>query len=128
MTSLASKPTLQLATAQVGEQSAKGGDDSLAERQRKDPTLLQVIQYSENGVLPEDERRAREIALTHSQYEIVDNVQYHTKKDKTLRIIPATGDQKSLFDETHSGTLGGHLRDADSWSAGQALQVASNES
>ena len=112
MTSLASKPTLQLATVQVGEQSAKGGDDSLAERQRKDLALLQVIQYSENGVLPEDERRAREIALTHSQYEIVDNVLYHTEKDKTLRIIPATGDRKSLFDEAHSGTLGGHLRDA----------------
>lgn len=93
-------------------QSAKGGDSSLGERQRKDPELLHIIQYLESGVLPEDERRAREIALTHSQYSIVDQVLYYIERDKTLRVIPATSDRKRIFDEAHSETLGGHLRDA----------------
>lgn len=35
-------PTILLATVQVGERSAKGGDDSLEERQRKDLELLQT--------------------------------------------------------------------------------------
>ena len=80
----ADKPTVQLATVQVGEQSAKGGDDSLKERQRKDPELLQVILYLEGGVLPADDKRAREIALTHSQYEIVDSILYHVEKDHSI--------------------------------------------
>ena len=33
-------------------------------------------------------------------------------EEKTLRVIPANGDRKGIFDETHSGTLGGHLREA----------------
>ena len=43
----AGKPTVQLATIQVGEQSAKGGDDSLKERQQKDTEVLRVILYLE---------------------------------------------------------------------------------
>ena len=96
----------------MGEQSAKSRDDSLKERQRKDPELLQVILYLEGGVLPADDNRAREIALTHSQYEIVDSILYYVEKDNTLRVIPATEDRKRLFDEAHSGTLGSHLRNA----------------
>jgi len=63
----------------------------------------------ESGVLPKDDRRDREIALTHSQYTIIDDVLYHVETDKTLRVIPDVGDQKGIFDEAHSGTLGGHL-------------------
>ena len=37
---------------------------------------------------------------------------YSVEKDKTLRVIPAVGDRKGIFDEAHSGTLGGHLREA----------------
>ena len=108
----AGKPTVQLAIVQVEEQSAKGGDNSLVERQWKDPELLQVILYLEGGVLPADEKRAWEIALTHSQYVLVDSILYHVEKDETLRVIPATEDWKRLFDEAHSGTLSGHLRHA----------------
>ena len=103
---------MQFVTVQVGEQSAKGGDDSLKERQQKDPELLQVILYLEGGVLLADDKRAQEIVLTHSQYEIVDSILYHVEKDNTLRVIPATEDRERLFDEAHNGTLGGHLRDA----------------
>ena len=93
----AGKLTVQLATVQMGEQSAKGGDDSLKERQQKDPELLQDILHLEGGVLRADDTRAQEIALTHSQYEIVDSILYHVEKDNTLRVIPATEDRKRLF-------------------------------
>ena len=96
----------------MGEQSAKGGNDSLKERKQKDPELLQVILYLEGCVLPADDKRVREIALTHSQYEIVDSILYHVETDNTLRVIPATEYWKRLFGEAHSGTLDGHLQDA----------------
>jgi len=89
-----SKLTVKLAAVQVGEQSVKGRDDSLKERQRKDSEHVQVILYLEGGVLPADEKRAQEIALTHSQYEIVDSILYHVEKDNTL--IPAAEDWKRL--------------------------------
>ncbi len=40
---------------------------------------------------------------------MIDDVLYHVETDKTLRVIPDVGDQKGIFDEAHSGTLGGHL-------------------
>jgi len=33
-------------------------------------------------------------------------------KANTLKVIPAAGDWKGIFDKAHSGTLGGHLREA----------------
>ena len=42
---------------------------------------------------------------------IVNKVLYCVE-DKTLRVIPANGDRKGIFDEAHSGTLGGHLLEA----------------
>ena len=93
----AGKPTVQLATVQVRKQSTKGGDDSLKERQRKDLELLQVILYLEGSVLPADEKRTQEIAITHSQYEIVDSILHHIEKDIPLRVIlPLTIGRDSL--------------------------------
>lgn len=94
-----------------GRATRKGEEDSLEERQWKDPALLPVIQYLENGVLPTDERKAREIGLTHSWYTVVDKVLYHIENDKTLRVF-AISDWKGIFEEAHSGTMGGHLRGA----------------
>lgn len=59
-----------------------------------------------------DGKRERELALTKSQYEIVDGVLYHVENDKTLRIVPASGDRRKIFDEAHAGAFGGHLQEA----------------
>ena len=37
---------------------------------------------------------------------------YHLESDGTLRVIPPTRTRRELFEEAHSGTFGGHLRDA----------------
>ena len=55
------------------------------------------------------DKEARELALTKSQYELVNGVLYHVENDKTLRIVPPTTHRKKLFDEVHSGLLSGHL-------------------
>ena len=63
-------------------------------------------------ILPEDEKRAREIVLSQSQFQIKEGILYHVEKDRTLRIIPPQSLREKLFNETHDGTFGAHLRDA----------------
>ncbi len=94
------------------EAQAKDGDSTLPELQRKDPTLAEIITYLETGHLPPDERRARELVLSRSQYEVLDAILYHIEQDKTLRVIPPTSKREGLIEEAHGGRFGGHLRDS----------------
>ena len=90
----------------------KGGETTLSTLQRADPQLATIVDYLEKGVLPDDTRKARELALTVSQYTIVDGVLYRVETDKTLRVIPPSSQREKLFHEAHDGKFGAHLRDA----------------
>ena len=68
-------------------ESAKGGEPTLSTLQRADPQLPPIVEYVEKGELLEDDKRARELALTKSQYTIVDSVLYRVESDKTLKVI-----------------------------------------
>ena len=71
-------------------ESAKGGGPTLSILQWADPQLPPIVEYLEKGELLEDDKRARELALTKSQYTIVDSVLYRVESDKTLKVIPST--------------------------------------
>ena len=86
--------------------------DPVAERQKTDPKLRPIMIYLESGVLPEDQKEAREIVLASSQYSLLEGVLYHVEKDKTLRVVPPAEEREKLFHEAHDGKFGGHLRDA----------------
>ena len=102
-----------IANLRVGpDVSSRGGDSNLVDEQRGDPELAEIIQYLSNGVLPDDDKRARELALTKSQYSIVDRVLYHVAKDGTLRIVPPVASREKLCKEAHGGVYGAHLREA----------------
>ena len=103
-----------LATLQPSSAAEDGEDPNkeLVGAQRKDPELLRVIQYLEDGTLPTEDKFAREIVLCKSQYVVIDKVLYHVEKDKTLRLIPPQINRKKLFCDVHEGVYGGHLRDA----------------
>lgn len=81
--------------------------------QREDPRLSRIINYLESGTLPTDEKEARELALTKSQYVLEDEVLYRLESDKTMKIIPPTKYREKLFREAHEGKFGAHLRDAE---------------
>ena len=51
------------------------------------------------GQLPEDERKARELVLSKTQFEIKDGVLYHLERDKTLRVVQPSDSRKELFDD-----------------------------
>ena len=103
-----------LATLQPSSAAEDGEDPNkeLVGAQRKDPELLRVIQYLEDGTLPTEDKFAREIVLCKSQYVLIDKVLYHVEKDKTLRLIPPQINRKKLFCDVHEGVYGAHLRDA----------------
>lgn len=86
--------------------------DVCRERQCSDPNLKDIIQYLEDGELPSDDRRARELILGKSQFTLRDGILYKVESDKTLRIIPPVSDRKALFTEVHEGPFGAHLREA----------------
>ncbi len=83
--------------------------DGLADLQREDQSLAEVITYLETGVLPADEKQAKTIALTCSQYTMKDGVLYYVDPDCTLRVIPPTSTREKLFQQAHGGAFGGHL-------------------
>ena len=71
--------------------SALEGEDlemDLAALQRGDSELAAVVTYLETGVLPAEEKFAKRLALTQSQYVIEDGILYHVEADSTLRVIP----------------------------------------
>ena len=86
-------------------------DETLADRQRSDPELLNIIQYLDEGMLPQEEKDARQVVLIAGQFTVIDKVLYHLAKDHSLRVVLAKGDRKRLFRETHDGKFGGHLRE-----------------
>ena len=101
------------ALAGGGKEGAPPADDrDLSLLQRADPELAPVITYLETGRLPEEEKPARQIALTSMQYTLEDDVLYRVEDDGTLRIIPPTDWRERLFMEAHGGKFGAHLSDA----------------
>ena len=101
-----------VAAVTEAQERSKSGESSLRSRQCDDPELRQVMEYLEGGKLPDDDKRARELTLSREQYLLLDGVLHFMAKDKTLRIIPPTGDRQQLFQEAHGDAFGGHLREA----------------
>ena len=70
-----------------------------------------MIDFQENNILPDDDRKARELLLSRMQYQLMDGILYYVANDKTLQLIPPTTDRKQLFEEVHCGPFGAHLRE-----------------
>ena len=87
------------------------GEDPLPILQKRDRELAPIFTYLETGVLPPEDKLARTIALTSSQYLIQDDALYRVEPDSTLRVIPPTSSREKLFQQAHGGVFGAHLSD-----------------
>jgi hypothetical protein len=74
-----------LATLQPDEETEPEMD--LPSIQRRDEDLAAIIEYLEIGILPSDEKVARTLVLSKSQYVLEDDVLYKVEQDSTLRVI-----------------------------------------
>lgn len=72
---------------------------------------MEVITFLETGVLPAEEKSARSLVLSQSQYVIEYGILYCVETDSNLRVIPPTTQRKRLFQLAHGGRFGGHLGD-----------------
>ena len=106
-----SKDFLIAAVVSEPQDSAKSGE-GIKDRQREDAEIKMIIDFQENNILPDDDRKARELLLNRMQYQLMDGILYYVANDKTLRLIPPTIDRKQLFEEVHCGPFGAHLREA----------------
>ena len=94
-----------------GEVKSKDGEDTLHDQKLTDSLLKIIIDYISNGVLPEDDKEARQLFLSSSKFTILD-ILYHIESDKTLRVVVPETYRNVLFDEAHAGMFRGHLRGA----------------
>ena len=106
-----SKDFLIAAVVSEPQDGAKSGE-GIKDRQREDAEIKMIIDFQENNILPDDDRKARELLLSRMQYQLMDGILYYVANDKTLWLIPPTADRKQLFEEVHCGPFGAHLREA----------------
>lgn len=87
------------------------GANSLPQEQRKDPVLLEIINFLEKGELPSDEGRARKIALQSSMFVLMDDVLYFvdTKQSKQQRVVVPMHLRPKMMEENHRGPMGAHF-------------------
>ena len=90
--------------------------DELTVLQRADKGLKEIIDFLESGILPSEEKQAKLISLTQSQYTLMDSILYHVQHDGSLRVIPPASKREELFRQAHGGIYGGHLGDAKVYS------------
>ena len=89
-----------------------GRESDLPTLQQQDTELEPLIKFLETGILPADNRIARVVATTASQYTMEEGILYRVEPDGTLRLIPPQDCRDSLFQQAHSGEFGAHLGDA----------------
>ena len=96
---------LALPNQVVGNLSAEETED-LPVMQRSDPELRCVITYLETGVLPEEEKLARQVALIRSQYVIEDNGSTNWRVTESLvRYHPRHSEVRSVRKPTEDGSV-----------------------
>ena len=95
-----------------GEVGSKDGENTLHDRQMSDSSLKIIVDYISDGKLPEDEKEARHLTLRSQKFTVLDGILYYIESDKTLRVVVPQVDREHLFNESHSGTFGAHLRGA----------------
>ena len=98
-----------LANLQPGGDTVTESD--LPSSQRRDEDLATIIEYLQKGVLPPDEKVARTLALSRTEYVLEDDVLYKIEQDSTLRVIPPRDQREQLFRDAHGGVFGAHLSD-----------------
>ena len=69
----------------------------IAEEQRRDPYYSDVIRFMENGVLPEDEKVARRIVLSHPRLDLIDGVLCFVESRPPYRVRVAVPESYGQF-------------------------------
>ena len=85
--------------------------DSYAVEQRKDPSLLPLIEYLTKRNLPEDPQESRSVASKAVNFTIIDDVRYRVdpKQPNPLQVVVPVHLQKGVLEQYHGGKMAGHF-------------------
>ena len=83
----------------------------IASEQHKDPDVVKILSFLEDGILPSDDRQAKKLALQGSQFVLVDNILYYAdpKNNGKKRALVPKQLQNGILEENHSGGMAGHF-------------------
>ena len=85
-------------------------DEEILQAQRSDPNLKEIIDYLEEGTLPDDEKRARRLAMERSRFAIVDGILHYCDwKPSQPRIAVPAELREAILAELHGGRFAGHF-------------------
>ena len=97
--------------AGVDTSSLGVGAEELVKLQVEDEHLQAIREYLLDGILPEDEKRAKRMVLERERLVILEGVLYYVDSGSQhrLRIAVPMKIQEALLKETHAGPFGGHF-------------------
>ena len=88
-----------------------GLTESLSEQQAQDSQIMEWVVFLKHGQLPEDNTRARKMAMQQSLFAIVDDMLYYVdpKRGNRRRAAVPLAMRPKLMEQTHSGPYRGHF-------------------
>ena len=89
----------------------EGAPDDLLEAQRKDPNVLEMLNYLEHGELPANDKDAHRIVMQSSAYCLIDKILYYvdSHRGNIKRIVVPRSLRDRILSENHSGPCAGHF-------------------
>ena len=103
--------------ATISELLQKGGiltqADSFSAEQRRDPRLIEIINYVEKGDLPPSPERARQVVMLSPLYSLINGtlflVDSKNKGRPLMRAVVPKHLRHKLMEEYHRGPMGAHF-------------------
>lgn len=84
---------------------------SLTQEQRKDPKILELIKYLEDGTLPCDEKQCRRVVARSTLFALVDGVLFYVdpkRKHQKHAVVPDHL-REEIMQSVHGGPFAGHF-------------------
>ena len=84
---------------------------SFSEEQRKDPKILEIVRFLEKEELPQEEERARKVALQSPLFILVDDTLFFvdSKSGGRRRAVVPKHLQGQIMEEAHRGPMAAHF-------------------
>ena len=93
-------------------------DSEIGQLQRKDEEFAPIFRYLEDGILPNDEHKAKKLALEKSRFDVIDGVLYYENPDTPgcWKIAVPQCLRLTLMKEAYSGRFAGHFAERKMYS------------
>ena len=88
--------------------------DTMAEEQKKDPTLIPLLDHLNTGCLPTDPEEARRLSVKALNFTVVDGILYHLspKRRKVKLTVVPSHMKTTILQLYHGGRMSGHFAGA----------------